>query len=297
MAVRLCSIAGTSLAPSPEPLRLRRFLPVCQLSGDREPSGASPDSPGRLQRSPAEEFSSLALVFRRRLLVGIASASVVAVGANFAGVTSTVLGLAPKAGRTLRLDVLYPIEGYSRCWDPSLGFEFIYPATWVGDQRLLYRAAGRAELERSLDPPPLNSSPRRKSSIEPVAAFGPPGSTGELNVSVIVTPVPLDFAIEAFGGAKGVGETLIKKISGSGRPGIEATLIDSKAIPDYQSNIMYYNLEFEVESPSFRRHNVAVCTAHNGRLFTLNAQTPESEWQSVKDTFYRIANSFRLLDM
>lgn len=122
MAVHLCSVAGTSLAPLPEPLRLRRLLPVCQLSGDKGPSGALPDAPSRLQRSPAEEFSSLALVFRRRVLVGIASASLVAIGANFAGVTSAILGLAPEAGRSLRLDVLYPIKNYSRCWDPSLGF-------------------------------------------------------------------------------------------------------------------------------------------------------------------------------
>ena len=74
--------------------------------------------------------------------------------------------------------------------------EFIYPATWVGDQRLLYRAAQKSELERSLDPPPLNnakSSGRRRNVNEPVVAFGPPGTSGELNVSVIVSPVPLDF--------------------------------------------------------------------------------------------------------
>jgi len=71
--------------------------------------------------------------------------------------------------------------------------EFIYPANWVGDQTLLYRAAKKREMERSLDPPPLNV--RRRSNInEPVVAFGPPGSTGELNVSVIVSPVAPDFA-------------------------------------------------------------------------------------------------------
>lgn len=56
---------------------------------------------------------------------------------------------------------------------------------------MLYRAAGKAEMERSLDLPPVN---RRRNVNEPVAAFGPPGSSGELNVSVIVSPVPLDFS-------------------------------------------------------------------------------------------------------
>jgi len=72
--------------------------------------------------------------------------------------------------------------------------EFIYPETWVADQTIFYRAVAKAELERSLDPPPLNSGTRQKRNVnEPVIAFGPPGSTGELNVSVIVSPVPLDF--------------------------------------------------------------------------------------------------------
>lgn len=78
-------------------------------------------------------------------------------------------------------------EAFSFC------VEFIYPANWVGDQTLLYRAAEKKEFERSLDPPPLNNM-RRKNVNEPVVAFGPPGSSGELNVSVIVSPVPLDFS-------------------------------------------------------------------------------------------------------
>jgi hypothetical protein len=64
---------------------------------------------------------------------------------------------------------------------------------WVGDQTLLYRAAKKREMELSLDPPALNSRPR-SNVTEPVVAFGPPGSNGELNVSVIVSPVAKDFS-------------------------------------------------------------------------------------------------------
>lgn len=71
--------------------------------------------------------------------------------------------------------------------------EFIYPANWVGDQTLLYRAAKKREMELSLDPPPLNVRPR-PNVAEPLVAFGPPGSTGELNVSVIVSPVAQEFS-------------------------------------------------------------------------------------------------------
>ncbi|XP_060965575.1 psbP domain-containing protein 7, chloroplastic [Cannabis sativa] len=175
------------------------------------------------------------------------------------------------------------------------GTEFIYPATWVGDQRLLYRAAERKELERSLglDPPSLNTSRGLSNVNEPVVAFGPPGTTGELNVSVIVSPVSLDFKIEAFGRPNEVGETIVRTITGSGkRPEVKGTSVKSNLREDSLRNIAYYELEFRVESPSFRRHNVAVCCVRNGRLFTLNAQAPESAWPEVKLEFQRIAQSF-----
>ncbi|KAG9444790.1 hypothetical protein H6P81_016130 [Aristolochia fimbriata] len=250
-------------------------------------------------KPPSEQFAPLAAVFRRRLLAGVGSASLVAVGANFAGVTSFLLGLSPATGRSYKLDVLYPIQGYSRCLETNEGFEFIYPSDWVGDQRLLYREAKKAELQRSLDPPPLNDStsdPRRTRNFsEPVVAFGPPGTTGELNVSVIISPVPLDFSIEAFGGPKEVGEAVVRTITGSvRRPEVSGFLIDSTIREDPSKEVKYYRLEFKVESPSFRRHNVAVFTARGGRLLTLNSQAPETAWPEVKEQFYTIADSFRL---
>ena len=75
--------------------------------------------------------------------------------------------------------------------------EFIYPAKWVGDQTLLYRAVEKTEFERALDPPSIStakSNNRRRSVSEPVVAFGPPGTSGELNVSVIVSTVSKDFS-------------------------------------------------------------------------------------------------------
>ncbi|KAL9685327.1 hypothetical protein QQ045_022775 [Rhodiola kirilowii] len=260
---------------------------VAQFSGDG----------GEGSRRPSEQFAPLASAFRRRLLVGVGTASLVALGADFCGCTSFLLGLAPEAGRSLKLDVLYPIGGYRRCVDATDGFEFVYPAKWVGDQTLLYRAVGRAEMERSLDPPsisdPLLRNRRRRNLNEPVVAFGPPGSTGELNVSVIVSPVPLDFSIEAFGGPREVGEAIVRTITGK-RAGVTGTLIESTLREDAMNYVKYYLLEFKVESSTFRRHNVAVCCVRQGKLFTLNAQAPESAWLDVRRDLYSIANSFSL---
>jgi hypothetical protein len=61
-------------------------------------------------------------VFRRRLVVGATAAAAAAVGANFGGVTSFLLGLSPELGRSLRLDVLYPVGGFTRCLDSENGF-------------------------------------------------------------------------------------------------------------------------------------------------------------------------------
>ncbi|XP_062208006.1 psbP domain-containing protein 7, chloroplastic-like isoform X2 [Phragmites australis] len=247
--------------------------------------------------SPAQEFAALASVFRRRLVVGATTAAAAAVGANFGGVTSFLLGLSPELGRSLRLDVLYPVGGFTRCLDSDNGFEFIYPSSWVGDQTLLYREVKKAELQRSLDPPPIGRPPSRPRNIsEPVAAFGAPGSNGELNVSVIVSPVPRDFSIEAFGGPKDVGEVVLRRIARTKRgPDINATLIDAALREDAVNNVKYYKLEFRVESPSFRRHNVAVCCARDGKLYTLNAQAPESAWKAVQKVFFSMADSFSLV--
>lgn len=256
---------------------------------------SSDDRKEATRRSPAEQFAPLATTFRRRLLVGVGSASLVALGADFGGITSFLLGLWPETGRGLKLDVLYPIGGYSRCADTNEGFEFIYPAKWVGDQRLLYRAVEKSELERSLDPPPINNNRRPRSISEPVVAFGPPGTSGELNVSVIVSQVPQDFSIEAFGDPKEVGEAVVRTITGSSRrPDVEGTLIESTLREDPVKNVKYYELEFRVKSPSFERHNIAVCCSRGGRLFTLNAQAPESAWPEVKSDFRIMADSFSL---
>nr|CAD1828436.1 unnamed protein product [Ananas comosus var. bracteatus] len=191
------------------------------------------------------------------------------------------------------------------------------------------RQSGIAEVTGPPSSPrPPIPSPRAVS--DPVAAFGPPGSNGELNVSVIVSPSPSIsrtpttnprtfklfyfffarfiyywiYRIEAFGGPKEVGEAVLRRIAAASRRGSEvrATLIDASVRedpdpdPDPAKKVKYYKLEFAVEGPSFRRHNVALCCARDGKLYTLNAQAPESAWPGVRHQFYEIADSFTLTE-
>lgn len=69
------------------------------------------------------------------------------------------------------------------------------------------------------------------------------------------------YRIEAFGGVKEVGDSVIRSITGlsNGLVKVKVSLTDSKLRKDYLQN--YYEIEFQVESPFFRRHNMAVCCA------------------------------------
>ncbi|KAF8387809.1 hypothetical protein HHK36_026467 [Tetracentron sinense] len=264
---------------------------LTQSSGDRKES--LQEKAPRLEQSPAEDFAPLASVFRRRLLTGVGSASLVAVGANFAGITSFLLGFSPETGRNLKLDVLYPVGGYSRCLETNEGFEFIYPANWVGDQTLLYRAAGKAESERSLDPPPIGAR-RRQNSSEPVVAFGPPGSNGELNVSVIVSPVPLDFSIEAFGGPKEVGEAVIRTIiAGSRRgPEVKARMIESSMREDPVRN---QTLRSQVCDIAIRNHNRQYICGKIEHPAGMNTASPKRPNISLKEKFLNAVRTHSLI--
>lgn len=93
-----------------------------------------------------------------------------------------------------------------------------------------------------------------------------------------------------------MGEVVLGRIAKS-RKGtdIKATLVDATLREDLENGVNYYKLEFRVEGPSFRRHNVAVCCARDGKLYTLNAQVPESSWVKVKRDLFQIADSFNLI--
>lgn len=94
-----------------------------------------------------------------------------------------------------------------------------------------------------------------------------------------------------------MGEAVVRTITGSGkRPDVKVTLIESTLREDPIKDVKYYELEFRVQSPSFERHNLAVCCSRGGRLFTLNAQAPESAWPRVKSDFHTMAHSFSITE-
>jgi hypothetical protein len=61
------------------------------------------------------------------------------------------------------------------------------------------------------------------------------------------------------------------------------------------SGVLYYQFEFTVSSSSFSRHNVSVLAARDNRLYTLNCQCPQAEWEKESAQLLATAASFRLL--
>lgn len=311
--------------------------PSTSTSSQSQPQPSSSSSPPT-PSSPPPLTSPTDLVAwggrlpsRRRLLIsGAASASIVLAG-NFGGATSLLLSSTDAAAalaRSLRLDVLFPVRGFKRALAPDGGgYEFVYPRAWLADQTVARRRAVAAELARPalLDGPlpsaaALEARRRRASSARaappgPEVAFGPAGSSGETNVSVIVAPIEPGFSLRQLGTPEEAGreflETTVAK-PGSGRTAellrAEERYDDDDGDDDgggdggekKKGGVLYYEFEYRVRGPQFDRLN---CSAFAGRegsqgggggggkgrggaaasvgpeLVTLNAQAP---WEDAQ---------------
>ncbi|GJP65728.1 hypothetical protein CLOP_g22591 [Closterium sp. NIES-67] len=294
---RASALPPESDPPSPQP-------PVPASTAPQKPPSPPPAQPALLLSPTSVVTWGGRLPSTRRLVLGALGFAGLALGSNFLGSTSALLGTVEEPARSARLDVLFPIKGYKRCYDTANGFEFLFPASWVGDQLLLYRAAERRERELSLDPPPLSSSSpssspssssqaRRASAVDPVVAFGPPGGNGELNVSVVVAPVPRGFSLRNFGDAESIGDRLLANVIAPAGSGREATLLN--ASEKVLSGVLYIRLEYTVQGASFSRHNVYVCAVKQGKLFSMNAQSPADLWLENSSSFSVVADSFKVL--
>merc|ERR1711977_251109 len=232
---------------------------------------------------------------RRRFLSGTGLALVTALGANFLGITSNILSLNTSFARRNRFDVLYPIGGYKRSLDSDNGFTFIYPERWLADQTLYNRYARKIEQHNPLDPPSLNRRKSQRDFSEPVAAYGPPGTSGALNVSVVVAPIEAEFTLKKLGTPEEAGELILKTfIAPPSQTDKVAELVSATSSDDGD----YYFFEFTVESRAkgWKRRNLAVYgTSNKNLLYTLNCQCPDESFNKERSKLMTIANSFEIL--
>lgn len=73
-------------------------------------------------------------------------------------------------------------------------------------------------------------SPRSNKAVaEPEAAYGPPGSTGEENISVVVAPIQTGFKLESLGTAEQAGRRFLETTVASINANREAILLSAQS--------------------------------------------------------------------
>eukprot|EP00877_Chromochloris_zofingiensis_P014932 jgi/Chrzof1/9693/Cz04g12120.t1_PPD7[v5.2] len=263
---------------------------------EQDDSNATTSSGPRLQLSDPVQTVTWGgkLPNRRRAVVGGLTALGIALGGNLGGCTSFLLGLdGGNFAHQVKLDVVVPVKGFRRCVDYQYGFEFLYPSSWLGDQTLLKRAAQRAELERSLDPPALKRQ-RARDVVEPCAAFGPAGSSGEENISVIVAPIYEGFRLDSLGQPTDAAQRFLTTTAAPPGSNKQAQLVTASSNTD-ETGQLYYLFEYTIKGPAFYRHNLSVLSAQDNLLYTLNVQCPQDKWVRDGAVLQQAAQSFKLL--
>jgi hypothetical protein len=110
-----------------------RFLVAASLQDEKETATTSSSTTKSFEESSSDtsvvsssssssSAAAVSWVVPRRFVLGTSVALLVALGANFLGVTSALLSLNPALSRAARVDVLYPVQGYKRCLETSRGF-------------------------------------------------------------------------------------------------------------------------------------------------------------------------------
>ena len=236
----------------------------------------------------------------RRAALGGLGALAITLGGNLGGATSWVLGLAPERAQELRLDALFPVAGFKRVVSTSASYEMLIPQNWLADQTIARRRAALAELERGpLDPPSLRAANARRSAL-PDSAYGPPGSSGEDNISVIVenaNAFGVRFTLASMGSANDVAERLLANVIARPGSGKTATLLDVHEVQNDSTALPIYRLEFTVrsETPAWARHNLAILYGSaDGRLYTYTAQCSQADWAAQEAQLRKCAASFRV---
>ena len=149
--------APLALAPArgPRPRLRRGCRPVERRSpSPPPPASSSPSSYGG--PNMFADSQAIAPPSPRRVFLGVLATGGLALGGNFLGVTGKLLNGAPEVAESLRLDIIYPVNGFKRCYNPEKGYEFVYP-------RLPRRRHdGGARREPARGDEPSGSSPRRR---------------------------------------------------------------------------------------------------------------------------------------
>jgi photosystem II oxygen-evolving enhancer protein 2 len=112
------------------------------------------------------------------------------------------------------------------------------------------------------------------------------------NVSVVIGKLKTVKSLEEIGTPQDIGLRIQAKVIGSPN----ANLISASTYENQGK--AYYLLEYAIPSDkaSESRHDLVSVTANDGNFYTLSISTLESRWTKLKDIFYRVANSFTVVN-
>merc|ERR1719444_301600 len=168
----------------------------------------------------------------RRIAISLITSSMIALGTNFLGGTSTILSSLPEdTVERSGLDTYYPRGDYKRYRGYDYKYSFIIPKDWVADQAILVaKTQSRAGI---LDYSKAQS--QRASRTLPDAAFGPVGrfnergiSQSDENVSVIASKLPVSgFTLDKLGSPERAAEKLFALALAPEGSGRQASLIEA----------------------------------------------------------------------
>lgn len=227
----------------------------------------------------------------RRFVFFNALAVVLALGANFVGITSLLLTQTqPEVFRSAGLDELYPIGGLSKYVDREDAYSFVYPYNWVKDRYLILAEARNRELPLQLRD--------RKTRLLPDAAFGPPNGKGLDNVSVVKNRLMPGFTLKGtLGEPRVAAERLLSESIAPAQSGKTASLIDAFEVQGENGRSATYVFEFTVQKgEDFFQHSIAAVASRGEELFTLTYVSPERSWTSVEPVAKEVARSFTVLE-
>ena len=229
----------------------------------------------------------------RRIALAMTSTTALAFGANFLGITSLALRANEPLARKLKLDAVYEVSGYRRDRNEEKGYEFLFPNEYLADQTIARRNA--MKKAQSLDLPSLRETKGQKNVGEPESAFGPMGTNGEENMSVIVQTSTKGFDLGQFGDAEEQASWLLENALARPGSGKEAKLFSASETIG-ENGIKYYQFEYTIKTANWYRRNVAVFAQNKntGDVYTFVAQCPVERWDGMGEKFRKSANSFRV---
>jgi hypothetical protein len=240
------------------------------------------------------------------------------VGANFLGCTSYVMSITnPQLFQTLELDQIYPINGFRRYINKEDHFQFVFPADWMIDPRVIAYNTRLQEL-----PKPLQQAKVASSTI-PAIAMGPSQSNFVENISVIKSKMSKQLNIfqnqEKFQSTEDLANELLSTFIAP--PSSDRIYELLNAHQEVRNGFIIYQFEYRLQqqkslkptlststlsstvtssNPSspivigFDKHVVSVIgyRPETEDLLTFTATVPQDQWQTESSNLLTAAKSF-----